>query len=322
MSDMAEPLAGRGGDLGSVTGEAVLADVASGVARAEARVLKPKPFKPRQLLGALGTHAVLVLTSIVCVFPVLWVVSTSFKPERDTFSTSIQLIPAHPTLDNYIHVFGDDNHLFFTWLQNSLIVAISTMIIGVAISLTGAYAISRFDFLGKRGLLLSFLITQMFPAALLLVPLYRIFLELGLLDQAPALIVAYATSSLPFSVYMLKNFFDAVPKELDQAGLVDGLGNFGVFWRIIAPLTLPGIAVVAFFNFMNGWNEYFFANAFLQSNTSLTLPIGLHTYVFQFGANWGKLTAGSVLVTIPVFILFVYAQRFLITGLTGGSVKG
>jgi arabinogalactan oligomer/maltooligosaccharide transport system permease protein len=120
----------------------------------------------------------------------------------------------------------------------------------------------------------------------------------------------------------MKNFFDAVPRELDQAGLVDGLNVFGVFWRIIAPLTLPGIAVVGFFNFMNSWNEFMLARAFLTDNNSLTLPVGLQSYVFQTGAEWGHLMATAVLITIPVFIMFVWAQRYLITGLTGGSVKG
>jgi arabinogalactan oligomer / maltooligosaccharide transport system permease protein len=211
---------------------------------------------------------------------------------------------------------------FWSWATNSVGVALATMIICVLISLPAAYALSRFEFLGKQGVLLSFLITQMFPGALLLVPLYRLFSDFGLLGHPYALVIAYATTSLPFSVYMMKNFFDAVPRELDQAGLVDGLGPFGVFWRIITPLTIPGIAVVAFFNFMNAWNEFMLARAFLTDNNSLTLPVGLQSFVFAFGVDWGRLTAAALLVTIPVFILFVWAQRYLIAGLTGGSVKG
>ncbi len=287
---------------------------------------KPQPTKrsTRSIVGSIATHAVLIVTCIVLVFPVLWVIFSSFKSNAEIQNTTIQLFPSQPTLQNYINILTDPTHQypFWSWALNSFGVAIATMIIGVSIALPAAYALSRFEFLGKQGVLLSFLITQMFPGALLLVPLYRLFSDLGLLGHPYALVIAYATTSLPFSVYMMKNFFDAVPRELDQAGLVDGLGPFGVFWRIITPLTIPGIAVVAFFNFMNAWNEFMLARAFLTDNSSLTLPVGLQSFVFAFGVDWGRLTAAALLVTIPVFILFVWAQRYLITGLTGGSVKG
>lgn len=282
------------------------------------------PRSTRQMIGSIATHAVLILTSIVLVFPVLWVVSSSFKPNSEIQSTSLQLLPQQPTLENFVNVITNptNSYPFWSWTWNSFAVAVITMIVGVSIALPAAYALSRFDFLGKAGVLLSFLITQMFPGALLLVPLYRLFSDFGLLGNPYALVIAYATTSLPFSVYMMKNFFDAVPQELDQAGLVDGLTPFGVFWRIITPLTIPGIAVVAFFNFMNAWNEFMLARAFLTDNNSLTLPVGLQSFVFAFGVDWGRLTAAALLVTIPVFVLFVWAQRYLITGLTGGSVKG
>ncbi|HEX6540680.1 MAG TPA: carbohydrate ABC transporter permease [Ktedonobacterales bacterium] len=290
--------------------------------------LSQKPGAPkrstRAIVGSIATHAVLIVTCLVLVFPILWVIFSSFKSNAEIQNTTIELLPQHPTFQNYINILTDPTHQFpfWSWATNSLGVALITMIIGVSIALPGAYALSRYEFLGKQGVLLSFLITQMFPGALLLVPLYRLFTDLGLLGHPYALVIAYATTSLPFSVYMMKNFFDAVPRELDQAGLVDGLGPFGVFWRIVTPLTIPGIAVVAFFNFMNAWNEFLLARAFLTDNTSLTLPVGLQSFVFAFGVDWGRLTAASLLVTIPVFILFVWAQRYLITGLTGGSVKG
>lgn len=284
----------------------------------------PSKRSKRSVVGSIATHAILIVTCIVLVFPLVWVIFSSFKSNVEIQNTTIQLLPTHPTLQNYINIVTDPTHQypFWSWATNSVGVALATMIIGVLISLPAAYALSRFEFLGKQGVLLSFLITQMFPGALLLVPLYRLFSDFGLLGHPYALVIAYATTSLPFSVYMMKNFFDAVPRELDQAGLVDGLGPFGVFWRIITPLTIPGIAVVAFFNFMNAWNEFMLARAFLTDNNSLTLPVGLQSFVFAFGVDWGRLTAAALLVTIPVFILFVWAQRYLIAGLTGGSVKG
>jgi arabinogalactan oligomer / maltooligosaccharide transport system permease protein len=170
--------------------------------------------------------------------------------------------------------------------------------------------------------LLSFLITQMFPGVILLIPLYNLFVSLGLYDNIFGLVIAYATTALPFSVWMLRNFFDAVPKELDEAARVDGLGPFRTFWRIVLPLTIPGIAVVGFFNFMASWNEFMMAFTILQSDSNLTLPVGIQRFVFQTGADWQYLTAAAVLVTIPVLVIFIWAQRYLISGLTGGSVKG
>lgn len=283
---------------------------------------KPGGMKPRSLLASAATHAVLILFSLIFVFPMLSIIFTSFKPDAIASDVGTSFFPQHPTLDNYKYVLTSPDVPFNSWLINSLGVAVATMIVGVLIALPAAYALSRYEFLGKQGVLLSFLITQMFPGALLLVPLYSLFTNLGATDHPYALVIAYATTTLPFSVYMLKNFFDAVPKELDQAGLIDGLSTFGVFWRIVAPLTIPGIAVVAFFNFMNSWNEFMLARAFLSSPDALTLPVGLNLFVNQFQIHWGYLTAAAILVTIPVFVLFVWAQRYLITGLTGGSVKG
>jgi arabinogalactan oligomer/maltooligosaccharide transport system permease protein len=306
----------------SVPGETLIAvDRALPVALSKSG-RKRRGIKPRNLAGSAATHAVLLLFSFIFVFPMLSVVLTSFKSDAIASDIGSQFIPANPTLENYKFVLTSPDVPFSSWLINSLGVAVATMIVGVLLALPAAYALSRFEFLGKQGVLLSFLITQMFPGALLLVPLFALFTNLGATDHPYALVIAYATTTLPFSVYMLKNFFDAVPRELDQAGLIDGLSTFGVFWRIVAPLTIPGIAVVAFFNFMNSWNEFMLARAFLSTPTSETLPVGLTLFVNQFQIHWGYLTAAAILVTIPVFILFIWAQRYLITGLTGGSVKG
>jgi arabinogalactan oligomer/maltooligosaccharide transport system permease protein len=269
---------------------------------------------------SIGAHVIMIIVVLICIFPLLVLIETSFKPTNDIFTP--QLIPAHPTLDNYKYVLTFNNNIFLTWLLNSLKIALMTTVVGLAFSAPAAYAVSRWNFLGKRGILLSFLITQMFPGIILLIPLYNLYAGLGLLDNIFGLVIAYATTALPFSVWMLKNFFDAVPKELDEAALVDGLGPFRTFWRIVLPLTIPGVAVVGFFNFMTAWNEFLMAFTFLQSDSNLTLPIGIQHFVFQTGADWQWLTASAVLVTIPVLVIFIWAQRYLISGLTGGSVKG
>lgn len=278
----------------------------------------------RRTTDSVWAHGIMIITVIVCIFPLLVLISTSFKPVADVFST--QLIPAHPTLSNYQYVLTNSSSGgtpdFLVWLKNSVTVAVLTTLVGLGLSAPAAYAVSRWNFLGKQGVLLSFLITQMFPGVLLIVPLYILFARLHLLDNIFGLVVAYATTALPFSVWMLKNFFDAVPKELDEASKVDGLGPFQTFWRIVLPLTIPGVAVVGFFNFMTSWNEFMMAFTFLSSNANLLLPVGIQHFVNVFNVQWQYLTASAVLMTIPVLIIFFWAQRYLISGLTGGSVKG
>lgn len=269
------------------------------------------------LLGSLSAHVVMIITILICILPLLIIISTSFKMPNDVFD--LHIIPVNWTLSNYQYVLSGD---FLTWLGNSLKIGLMTTVVGVALAAPAAYALSRWQFLGKRGVLLLFLVTQMFPGVLLIVPLYILFAQLGLLDNIFGLVVAYATTALPFSVWMLKNFFDTVPKELDDAARIDGLGPFATFWRVVLPLTIPGIAVVAFFNFMAAWNEFMLAFTFLQSNSNLTLAVGIQRFVHNFGADWHYLSAAAVLVTIPVLVIFIWAQRYLVTGLTGGSVKG
>ena len=269
------------------------------------------------LLGSLAAHGVMIITVIACIFPLLIIISTSFKPANDVFD--LKILPTHFTLSNYQTVLSGN---FMTWLLNSLKIGALTTVVGLALAAPAAYAVSRWQFIGKQGLLLFFLVTQMFPAVLLIVPLYILFAQLGLLDNIFGLVVAYATTALPFSVWMLKNFFDTVPKELDEAAHVDGLGPLQTFWRVVLPLTIPCVAVVAFFNFMAAWNEFMMAYTFLQSDANLTLAVGIQRYVNQFGADWQYLTAAAVLITLPVLIIFMWVQRYLVTGLTGGSVKG
>ena len=285
--------------------------------RAEVSSMRQRQF--RRGTESIGAHVIMIIMVLVCIFPLLVLITTSFKQPTDIFTPYVQLLPPHPTLDNYKYVLS---HGFPTWLLNSLKIGLLTTIVGLALSSPAAYAFSRWQFLGKQGVLLIFLITQMFPGIILLIPLYNLFSQFNLLDNVYVLVIAYATTALPFSVWMLKNFFDAVPKELDEAARVDGLGPFQTFWRIVLPLTIPGVAVVGFFNFMTAWNEFMMAFTLLESESNLTLPLGIQRYVHAFGADWHYLTAAAVLVTIPVLVIFLWAQRYLITGLTGGSVKG
>lgn len=266
-----------------------------------------------------ATHLILLAFVVWSVFPVLWTFLSSLKPQGKIFSTEIRFID-EPTLQNYIDLLSRGD--FLRWGVNSVFIAAVTTILGVFLAATCAYAISRFRFRGRSGALYLFLVAQMFPGVILLIPLYTLFTSLKLIDTPWGLILAYSTIAIPFCIMMLKGFFDTIPYELEEAGRVDGLGIFGSFWRIVVPLSVPGLAVTAFYSFITAWNEFLFARSFLTSKEALTLPVGMATFIDPFNQPWGLLTAGSVLITIPVMVFFFLAQRYLISGLATGGVKG
>jgi arabinogalactan oligomer / maltooligosaccharide transport system permease protein len=273
-----------------------------------------------------ATHVVLLIACAIAIFPVLWIVSTSFKNQFDVLSTEIELIPREPTLENYQNLFDPNTAtggFFWNWFGNSLLIATLTTILSVFLAATAAYALSRYRFFGKRGATSFFLTSQMFPAVILLVPLFQLLaIRLGLLNTPWALVLAYATTAIPFCVLMLKSYFDTLPVELEEAAKIDGLGPFGAFWRIVIPLSTPGIAVTAFYAFITAWNEFLYALVFLTRPEAFTLPIGVRLFINQFTQNWGGTMALSVVVTIPVVIFFYLAQRYLISGLSTGGIKG
>ncbi|WP_307717692.1 sugar ABC transporter permease [Streptomyces sp. V4I23] len=271
----------------------------------------------RSPLASFGLHATLVVTSVIAVFPVLWVLLTSLKPAKYANTTDFV---KETTLANYRQLLEDTE--FIAWFANSLIVAALTTVLGVFIAATTGYAVSRFRFPGKRGLMWTLLITQMFPVAVLIVPIYNIMATLGLLNSATGLVITYLTIAVPFCAWMMKGFFDTIPAEVDESGQVDGLTPFGTFWRLILPLAKPGIAVTAFYSFITAWGEVAYASAFLVGDENLTLAGGLQKFVNQYGAQWGLMTAASVLIAIPAGLVFLFAQRHLVTGMSAGAVKG
>jgi arabinogalactan oligomer/maltooligosaccharide transport system permease protein len=268
-------------------------------------------------------HLSLLFATAIALFPMLWILLSSFKPnEVIKTQTNLDVSPDPWTLENYRTVLTQNDHEFLHWLLNSVVVALLTTVVGVFLAATAAYAFSRYRFPGYRAALMSFLVAQMFPGVILLVPIYKIVVDLGLLNSKAALVLAYSTIAVPFCVWMLKGYFDTIPISLEEAGKIDGLTPFGTFWRIVLPLSLPGIAVTSFYMFITAWNEVLFANVFLTETKTYTLPIGLRTYIFQFEQQYGWLTAGAVIVTIPAVIMFLLAQRYLVSGLTRGGVKG
>jgi arabinogalactan oligomer/maltooligosaccharide transport system permease protein len=270
----------------------------------------------RSRLASVGLHAGLITASFIAVFPVFWVLVTSFKPTNDAYSTALL---RNFTFANYSSVLDSK---FPRWFLNSVIIAVLTMALGVFISATCGYAMSRFRFPGYRPLMWLFLLTQMFPVAILIVPIYNIMTRLGLIDTYWSLILAYCTVAVPFCSYLLKGYFDTVPIEIDEAGRVDGLTPFGTFWRLIIPLARPGLAVTAFYTFLTAWGEVAYASKFMTSENKYTLAFGMQTYVGQFKTEWGDLAAASIMVTVPALVVFYVVQKYLVSGLTAGGTKG
>lgn len=271
----------------------------------------------RSPAASVALHLTLVITSVIAVFPVLWVLLTSLKPAKFASTTDFF---RETTFENYTGLIRDTE--FLSWFGNSVVVAGLSTVIGVFVSATTGYAVSRFRFPGKRGLMWTLLVTQMFPVAVLIVPIYNIMSTMGLLNQPAGLVITYLTISVPFCAWMMKGFFDTIPREIDESGQVDGLTPFGTFWRLVLPLAKPGLAVTAFYSFITAWGEVAYASAFMVGDESLTLAGGLQKFVNQYGAQWGPMTAASVLIAIPAALVFLFAQKHLVTGVSAGAVKG
>ena len=273
----------------------------------------------RSPLASVGIHATLVLASFIAVFPVAWIALTSLKPKQRIDSLALF---DQPSLDTYRMLLTETD--FVRWFGNSAVVAAFTMMVGIFMAATAGFAISRYNFPGKRPLMWVFLITQMFPVAILIVPIYDIMSKLNLINTPISLVIAYCSVAVPFCTWMLKGYFDTIPKDLDEAALVDGLGPFGIFWRVVLPLARPGLAVTAFYTFLTAWGEVAYASAFLNTNDKFTLAYGLQTFVPKPPTlpSWELLTPAAVLITIPAGLVFFFAQRHLVAGLTAGGTKG
>jgi len=271
------------------------------------------------------TYAALTVITAVVLYPVLLVIKKAFEPGRQ-FAINASPVPSTLTLDHFGDLFGarggHGELMFLHHAWNSLVAAAATTVVGVILSCTAAYALSRFRFPGRRAGLTAFLVVQMFPATLLIMPLYVLLDRLGLLNSMAGLVMVYATTAIPFCVWTLKGYFDTLPRELEEAARMDGAGAWQTFWRVMFPLARPGIAVTALFSFMTAWNEFIMASTFLTDDSRYTLPVLIQSSVGQYSADWGFFAAGAIVTSIPVMVLFYVLQRFLVGGLTAGSVKG
>lgn len=262
----------------------------------------------------------LVILILWAVLPFLWMVSTAFKTTEETYTSPPLWIPRNPTIENFLYIVK--RGAFLTYFRNSVIVAVSTTVISIIFSSLAGYSFSRFKFFGGHSLLLLFLITQMFPGALLIIPLFQIIKFLKLLNTLYALILSHITFSLPLCTWLMKGFFDQIPRELEEAAMIDGCSRISAMIRVIFPLAFPGIIAASIFSFIGSWDEFIFALTFTSSDEVRTLPIGLQRFIGSYEIYWNHLGAASVLTTIPVIILFLFIQKYMVKGLTAGSVKG
>jgi arabinogalactan oligomer/maltooligosaccharide transport system permease protein len=264
-------------------------------------------------------HVVLLTFVALALWPVMDVVAISLRPGDRLRTTEWELIPKNATLQSYKELFTDQP--FLRWMGNSLLVAAAVTATGVALASIGGYAFSRFRFVGRQAMMLSILTTQMFPATMLLLPLYVMIAKLGLINTYLGLCAFYVSTALPFCVWQMKGFYDTIPASLEEAARIDGCSRWEAFWRVILPLAVPGLVITALFSFMSAWSEYLVAAQILQDRHLFTLPLGLKSFQSSMSTQWGLYAAASILVSVPVVVVFVLLSRYLTSGLTLGSVK-
>ncbi|MGW3663815.1 sugar ABC transporter permease [Streptomyces sp. NPDC005141] len=282
----------------------------------------PQPARKRGrrgLVGSLVSHGILIVASLVALFPIAWLVYLSLGPDQDDYLHPERIWDTM-TFDNYSFVLQHTN--FFEWMKSSLIVSLGTTVVGVMVAATTGYAVSRMRFPGYKKFMWVLLVTQMFPIAVLIVPMYQILSDLQLIDSYLGLILVYCSTAVPYSAWLLKGYFDTIPFEIDEAGRVDGLSPFGTFFRLILPLAKPGLAVAAFYNFITAFGEVAFASTFMLDDSKYTFAVGLQSFVSEHDAQRNLMAATAVLVAIPVSAFFYLVQKNLVTGLTAGGTKG
>ena len=261
----------------------------------------------------------LVLVALLVLVPFFWMFSVSLKPADEPFAIPARLWPENPTLDNYASAFRPEFRVYFV---NSLIVSGLSVIITVSLALFAAYSFTRGQLVALSVLLAGVVLAQMFPHAAIIIPIYKMMRAADLLNTYTALIVSYVSITLPVAIWMLRGFLVKLPISLEEAAAVDGASPLRVFWDIVVPLARPGIISVAVYVLIVTWQEFLFALSFTSSNEMRTLPVGLNDFIGQYGIRYGELMASSVMVSMPVVVVFFFLQRYFVAGLTAGAVKG
>jgi arabinogalactan oligomer/maltooligosaccharide transport system permease protein len=278
-------------------------------------------MKTQDFIRLTLSYLVILVVSAIIIYPVLWIIGSSFNPGNSLSGSSI--IPKNASLDHYRELFDTSKSDYLLWYWNTLKICFSTMVIAVAMIALMAYSFSRYRFIGRKNGLMTFLILQMIPNFAALIAIYVLAVVTKLIDTHIALILIYVGGLLPMNTWLAKGYFDTIPKELDESARMDGAGHFRIFWQIILPLAKPILAVIALFSFITPFADFILARVILRSSDKFTLAVGLYDLVANnFGAEFTKFAAGAVLIAIPISLLFLSLQRYLISGLTAGGIKG
>lgn len=280
-----------------------------------------KNQKTLKIMRLTMTYVFLAIMVIIALYPIAWMVGASFNPGNSLYSST--LIPKNPTLKHYRSLMTDEDYPFFKWYWNTLKIAFLTSALGIVLCCFMAYAFSRFKFPGRKSGLMTMLVVQMFPAFMNMVALYVLLNMAGLLDSHLGLVLVYAGTNIPFNAWIMKGYFDTIPKSLEEAALIDGASRGTIFWKIMMPLAAPMLAVLTVFHFVIPFGDFILARLLMSTVDKYTLPVGLFTLINEnFGKNWTQFTAGALLMAIPIAILYLSMQKYFISGLTQGATKG
>ncbi|MCC4238714.1 carbohydrate ABC transporter permease [Thalassospira povalilytica] len=268
-----------------------------------------------------GSHYLMIAAFVIfALFPLYWLLKVSVTPNDILYTEGVRMWPSRTTWENYTFVLTQSN--FPHYFLNSVIVAGTTAVVTTLVAALTGYAFSRFAFRGKVIIVALMLITQMFPLVMLIAPIFKILAPLGLTDSLTGLIIVYTAFNVPFATFLMQSFFDGIPKDLEEAAMIDGNTRFEAFRAIILPLTLPGVAATLGFVFTAAWSELLFALMLVSSESASTFPVGLLSFVSKFSVDFGQMMAAGVLALIPACLFFLLIQRYLVQGLTAGAVKG
>lgn len=278
------------------------------------------PKRKEKLHGILFIRLPLAIFLVIIIFPFFWILSTSLKEPQEIMASVLTYIPRTATFANYRKVWGSIgfNQYFF----NSFCASGAAVINVTIVSLLGGYALARYQFAGKGVMMMLLLLTQMIPGIILVIPLFKVWLQLHLNNTLYSLILTYSTTQLPFCMIMMSGFFSGLPKELEEAAQIDGCTLLGALFRILIPTIAPGIVATGAFAFVNSWNDFVYALNFINNQKLFTLPVGLSMMKGEFTIDYGALCAGCIISLIPVLLLFAYIQKYLVKGLAAGAVKG
>jgi multiple sugar transport system permease protein len=264
-------------------------------------------------------YAVVVVVLGIVIVPFIWVFLASFRPNNELIQQGLGINFDTLTLDNYRNL--QQAAQYFTYLTNSAIVAVTSTVVSITLALLAAYSVYRTRYPGRRPLYLALIITYVFPGVVLLIPLYQLMGKVGLINNLLSLVIVNVTFTAPFSVWLMRGFFGAIPAGIEEAAAIDGAGRMRILFSIVLPLTAPGIAAAAIFSFVWSWTEYMFASAFIVDEGKKTLPVGLGAFIQQYNVDWGILAAAAVATAVPVVVIFAFIGRYFVEGLTAGAEK-